>query len=68
MVTQYLTKDDECPDVPGTVANNGCPEGPSEEEMKMITELSRGIQFAFGSATFTDGAHLQYLILSCQLF
>jgi outer membrane protein OmpA-like peptidoglycan-associated protein len=23
--------------------------------MKMITELSRGIQFAFGSATFTDG-------------
>ena len=50
-----VDKDDECPEVPGTVANNGCPEGPSEEEMKMITELSRGIQFAFGSATFTDG-------------
>jgi outer membrane protein OmpA-like peptidoglycan-associated protein len=50
-----VDKDDECPEVPGTVANNGCPEGPSEEEMAMITELSRDIQFAFGSATFTDG-------------
>jgi outer membrane protein OmpA-like peptidoglycan-associated protein len=50
-----VDKDDECPEVPGTVANNGCPEGPSEEEMTMITELSRDIQFAFGSATFTDG-------------
>ena len=47
-------KDDECPDTPGTVANNGCPEGPSEEDMARITELSRGIQFAFGSATFTE--------------
>ena len=47
-------KDDECPDTPGTVANNGCPEGPSEEDMAKITELSRGIQFAFGSATFTE--------------
>jgi len=48
-------KDDECPDTPGTVANNGCPEGPSEEDMARITELSKGIQFAFGSATFTEG-------------
>ena len=35
-----VDKDDECPEVAGTVANNGCPEGPSEDEMKMITELS----------------------------
>ncbi len=48
-------KDDECPDTPGTVANNGCPEGPSEDDMSRITELSKGIQFAFGSATFTEG-------------
>jgi len=48
-------KDDKCPDVPGTVANNGCPEGPSDADMAKITELSRGIQFAFGSATFTEG-------------
>ena len=48
-------KDDECPDTPGTVANNGCPEGPSEDDMSKITELSKGIQFAFGSATFTEG-------------
>ena len=48
-------KDDDCPDVAGTVANNGCPEGPTSEDMAKITELSRGIQFAFGAATFTDG-------------
>ena len=47
-------KDDKCPDVPGTVANNGCPEGPSDADMAKITELSREIQFAFGSATFTE--------------
>jgi len=47
-------KDDECPDTPGTVANNGCPEGPSDSDMAKITELSREIQFAFGSATFTE--------------
>ena len=47
-------KDDECPDTPGTVANNGCPEGPSDTDMAKITELSREIQFAFGSATFTE--------------
>ena len=47
-------KDDKCPDVPGTVANNGCPEGPSDADMARITELSREIQFAFGSATFTE--------------
>ena len=50
-----VDKDDECPDTPGTVANNGCPEGPSEEEMARITELSRGIEFAFGSTNFTEG-------------
>ncbi len=48
-------KDDECPDTPGTVANNGCPEGPSDSDMAKITELSRGIQFAFGSVKFTEG-------------
>ena len=47
-------KDDECPDVPGTVANNGCPEGPSDSDMAKIIELSREVQFAFGSATFTE--------------
>ena len=50
-----VDKDDECPDTPGTVANNGCPEGPSEDDMARITEMSRGIQFAFGSAIFTEG-------------
>ena len=50
-----VDKDDECPDTPGTVANNGCPEGPSEADMARITELSRGIEFAFGSALFTEG-------------
>ena len=50
-----LDKDDECPDIPGTVANNGCPEGPSEEDMARITELSRGIAFGFGEATFSEG-------------
>ena len=50
-----VDKDDNCPEVPGTVANNGCPEGPSEDDMAKITELSRGIQFAFGSSVFTEG-------------
>ena len=50
-----VDKDDECPEVPGTVANNGCPEGPTDEDMARITELSRGIQFAFGATTFTEG-------------
>ena len=50
-----VDKDDKCPDTPGTVANNGCPEGPSDADMARITELSRGIKFAFGSATFTEG-------------
>ncbi len=50
-----IDKDDNCPEVPGTVANNGCPEGPSADEMAKITELSRGIQFAFGATTFTEG-------------
>ena len=50
-----VDKDDECPDTAGTVANNGCPEGPSEDDMARITEMSRGIQFAFGSAIFTEG-------------
>ena len=50
-----VDKDDKCPDVPGTVANNGCPEGPTDEDMAKITELSRGIQFAFGATTFTEG-------------
>ena len=48
-------KDDKCPEVPGTVANDGCPEGPTAEDMAKITELSRGIQFAFGATTFTEG-------------
>ena len=48
-------KDDNCPEVPGTVANDGCPEGPTAEDMAKITELSRGIQFAFGATTFTEG-------------
>ena len=50
-----VDKDDNCPEVPGTVANNGCPEGPTEDDMAKITELSRGIQFAFGATTFTEG-------------
>ena len=50
-----VDKDDNCPEVPGTVANDGCPEGPSEDDMAKITELSRGIQFAFGSSVFTEG-------------
>jgi len=50
-----VDKDDKCPDTPGTVANNGCPEGPSDADMAKITELSRGIKFAFGSAIFTEG-------------
>tara|TARA_B100000212_G_C27370399_1_gene532280 strand:- start:1330 stop:2397 length:1068 start_codon:yes stop_codon:yes gene_type:complete len=50
-----VDKDDKCPDVPGTVANDGCPEGPTAEDMAKITELSRGIQFAFGATTFTEG-------------
>ena len=48
-------KDDKCPEVPGTVANDGCPEGPTAEDMAKITELSRGIQFAFGATAFTEG-------------
>ena len=48
-------KDDNCPEVAGTVANNGCPEGPTEDDMAKITELSRGIQFAFGATKFTEG-------------
>ncbi len=50
-----VDKDDNCPEVPGTVANNGCPEGPTSDDMAKITELSRGIQFAFGATTFTEG-------------
>ena len=50
-----VDKDDNCPEVPGTVANNGCPEGPTADDMAKITELSRGIQFAFGATTFTEG-------------
>ncbi len=48
-------KDDNCPEVAGTVANNGCPEGPTEEDMAKITDLSRGIEFAFGATKFSDG-------------
>ena len=48
-------KDDNCPEVAGPVDNNGCPKGPSEDDMAKITELSRGIEFAFGAAEFTDG-------------
>ena len=50
-----IDKDDNCSDVPGTVANNGCPEGPTVDDMADITKLSRGIQFAFGASTFTEG-------------
>ena len=30
-------------------------QGPSDEDKLLITELSRGIKFAFGASIFTDG-------------
>ena len=50
-----LDKDDKCPKIAGSTSNNGCPEGPTKEETAKITKLSKDIQFAFGSTTFTDG-------------
>jgi outer membrane protein OmpA-like peptidoglycan-associated protein len=50
-----VDKDDKCPELPGPASNDGCPEGPSDEDKLLITELSRGIKFAFGASVFTDG-------------
>ena len=50
-----VDKDDKCPQLPGPASNDGCPEGPSSEDKVLITELSRGIKFAFGASVFTDG-------------
>ena len=45
-----LDKDDQCPDVPGTVANNGCPEV-TVEIMNQLNEYSKTILFDTGKAT-----------------
>jgi hypothetical protein len=46
MVT-VLDKDDKCPDVKGTVANNGCPEV-SEEASKKLNDYAKTILFDSG--------------------
>ena len=45
-----LDKDDNCPDVAGTVANNGCPEV-TEEVQKTLNEYAKTILFNSGKAT-----------------
>jgi outer membrane protein OmpA-like peptidoglycan-associated protein len=50
MVT-VLDKDDRCPDVKGTVANNGCPEI-SEEQIMKLNAYAKTILFNSGKATF----------------
>ena len=45
-----LDKDDACPDVAGTVANNGCPEV-TEEVQKQLNDYARTILFDTGKAT-----------------
>jgi len=45
-----LDKDDQCPDVAGTVANNGCPEV-TEEVQKQLNDYARTILFDTGKAT-----------------
>ncbi|WP_315821794.1 OmpA family protein [Paraflavitalea speifideaquila] len=42
-------EEDKCPDLPGTVANNGCPEVTAEVK-KRIDVAARNIFFATGSA------------------
>lgn len=46
-----LDKDDKCPDVRGTVANNGCPEV-SEDVMKKLNDYAKTILFDTNKATF----------------
>src|SRR5690606_23989072 len=45
-----LDKDDQCPDVAGTVANKGCPEV-SVEIIKQLNDYSKTILFDLGKAT-----------------
>ncbi len=45
-----LDKDDQCPDVAGTVANNGCPEV-TVEVMNELNEYSRTILFDLNKST-----------------
>ncbi|MDB4293221.1 OmpA family protein, partial [Maribacter sp.] len=44
-----LDKDDQCPDVAGTVANNGCPEV-TEEVQKQLNQYAKTILFDTGKA------------------
>ncbi|MEO8515895.1 MAG: OmpA family protein, partial [Flavobacterium sp.] len=46
-----LDKDDKCPDVKGTVANNGCPEV-SEDVIKRLNDYAKTILFNSAKATF----------------
>ncbi|MDX1759430.1 MAG: OmpA family protein, partial [Arenibacter algicola] len=45
-----LDKDDKCPDVAGTVANQGCPEV-TEEVQKQLNEYARTILFDTGKSS-----------------
>jgi outer membrane protein OmpA-like peptidoglycan-associated protein len=45
-----LDKDDECPEVAGTAANNGCPE-PDVEVISELNEYSKTVLFDLNKAT-----------------
>lgn len=45
-----MDKDDACPDVAGTVANNGCPEV-TEEVQKQLNDYAKTILFDTGKST-----------------
>jgi len=51
-----LDKDDLCPDVPGTVANNGCPEV-TVEVINQLNSYSKTILFDYDKATIRQESY-----------
>jgi hypothetical protein len=47
----FLDKDDECPELVGTVANKGCPEV-TQADLDAISLEARSVFFDSGKATF----------------
>ena len=59
-------KDDKCPTVKGTVANNGCPEV-SEEAMKKLNDYAKTILFDSGKSSFQQTNLPSFTSYYCNL-
>ncbi len=61
-----LDKDDKCPDVKGTVANQGCPEV-SDEAIKRLNDYAKTILFDTGKASFKQQTYPVLEVYHCYL-